>query len=118
MVHTALQVAENLAAAGHPVGVIDLFDISDFAADRLHAMLLSCTGIVTLEEGFRGRGGVDAMLFEFIARRGLAARMLNIGVEGGYRFEIGSRAELHEQVGIGPEFVLRSVTAFIQSFSS
>ena len=117
MLHTALKVAESLTAAGHSVGVIDLFDISHFAADQLQAVLSPYTGIVTLEEGFRGRGGVDAMLFEFIARRGLAARMLNIGVEGAYRFELGSRMELHEQVGIGHGSVLRSVTTFIQSLS-
>jgi transketolase len=115
MLHTALKVAEELADAGHSVGVIDLFDISNFAADQLQAVLSSYKGIVTMEEGFRGRGGVDAMMFEFIARRGLTARMLNIGVEGGYRFELGSRAELHEQVGIGPQFVLNSVANFIQS---
>jgi transketolase len=115
MLHTALKVAERLAVLGYSVGVIDLFDISNFAADQLQSALSSYVGIVTLEEGFRGRGGVDAMLFEFIARRGLSARMLNIGVEGAYHFELGSRAELHEQVGIGPEFVLRNVTTFIQS---
>jgi transketolase len=118
MLHTALKVAKELAAAGHSVGVIDLFDISNFAADQLQAVLSSYVGIVTLEEGFRGRGGVDAMMFEFIARRGLNARMLNIGVEGGYRFELGSRAELHEQVGIGPQFVLSSVANFIQSLTN
>jgi transketolase len=117
MLHTALKVSDDLSSAGHSVGVIDLFDISNFAADKLQAVLSSYEGIVTMEEGFRGRGGVDAMLFEFIARRGLTARMLNIGVEGEYRFELGSRAELHEQVGIGQESVLRSVTAFIQSLS-
>ena len=115
MLHTALKVANDLAALGHSVGVIDLFDISDFAADQLETVLSTYAGIVTLEEGFRGRGGVDSMMFEFIARRGLNSRMLNIGVEGGYRFELGSRAELHEQVGIGPEFVRGSVKTFIQS---
>jgi transketolase len=115
MLHTALKVAENLSEAGYSVGVVDLFDISNFDSDRLQAVLSSYAGIVTLEEGFRGRGGVDAMLFEFIARRGLTVPMLNIGVEGAYRFELGSRAELHEQVGIGPEYVLRNVTTFIQS---
>lgn len=115
MLHTALKVAQELADAGHSVGVIDLFDISHFAADQLQAVLSPYAGIVTLEEGFRGRGGIDAMMFEFIARRGLSAIMLNIGVEGGYRFELGSRAELHEQVGIGPQFVLSSVANLIQS---
>ena len=117
MLHTALKVADVLAADGHSVGVIDLFDISNFAKDQLQEALSSYAGIVTLEEGFRGRGGVDSMIFEFIARRGLTAHMLNIGVEGSYRFELGSRTELHEQAGIGPETVLRSVTTFIQSLS-
>jgi transketolase len=117
MLHTALKVSESIAAAGHLVGVMDLFDISSFDADQLQSVLSSYEGIVSMEEGFRGRGGVDSLLFEFIARRGLAARMLNIGVEGAYRFELGSRAELHEQVGIGYKSVLSSVTKFIQSFS-
>ena len=117
MLHTALQVADRLAASGHRVGVIDLFDIAHFSADLLHQALTPYAGLVSLEEGFRGRGGMDAMLFEFIARRGLAARMFNVGVEAIYRFELGTRAELHDLVGIGPDVVLRDVTAFLQSLS-
>ena len=117
MLHTALKVADNLEALGLSVGVIDLFDLSTFAVERLHETLASFSGIVTLEEGFRGRGGMDAMMFEFISRRGTNAKMLNIGVEGAYRFELGSRNELHEQVGIGPEIVQQQVTSFLQSLS-
>ena len=115
MVHTALKVAELLASEGIQVGVIDLFDISGFAADQLQAAIEPYAGIVTMEEGFRGRGGVDAMMFEFIARRGLKTRMLNIGVDGAYRFELGTRADLHEQVGIGTQTVTKSVTNFINT---
>ncbi len=118
MLHTALKVADNLEALGLSVGVIDLFDLSTFSAERLHQALASFSGIVTLEEGFRGRGGMDAMMFEFISRRCINARMLNIGVEGAYRFELGNRTELHEQVGIGPEIVQQQVTSFLQSLSN
>ena len=115
MLHTALKVAEELAGEGIAVGVIDIFDLVRFSADKLFATLSPFKGIVSLEEGFRGRGGVDALLFEFIARRGLNAKMLNIGVEGGYRFELGTRTELHEKVGIGPAAVLNSIRAFFAS---
>ena len=71
-----------------------------------------------MEEGFRGRGGVDAMMFEFIARRNLDIRMLNIGVDGAYRFELGARADLHEQVGIGAQAVAKSVTSFMKTISA
>lgn len=117
MLHTALKVAESLAKGGYSVGVIDLFDITNFDKAQIQLSISSYKGIVTLEEAFRGRGGVDSMMFEFLARHGMATPMLNIGVEGAYRFELGSREELHEQVGIGPEFVHRAVTAFIQSIS-
>jgi transketolase len=116
MVHTALQVAEQLGLKGLSVGVVDLFDISRFSADALEELLSSYEALITLEEGFRGRGGVDAMMFEFIARRRLSLRMLNFGVEGTYRFELGSRAELHEQVGIGVDVVTRDIMKFVTAF--
>jgi transketolase len=115
MVHTALKVADELAATGNDVGVIDLFNITGFAAESFQAAIEPYAGIVTMEEGFRGRGGLDAMLFEFVARRGIDVRQLNIGVEPGYRFELGTRTELHEQVGIGVKAVTRSIADFMRS---
>lgn len=109
MLHTAMKVAADLLADGHKVGVIDLFDLSTFNANELYDVLSSYAGLVSFEEGFRGRGGMDSMLFEFIARRGLQLKMLNLGVEPGYQFEIGDRLDLHEIVGIGPQFALDSV---------
>ncbi len=118
MLHTAFKVADQLAGEGVSVGVIDLIRISGDSCEQLHAELSNYQGIVSLEEGFQGRGGMDAMLFDFIARSGLQARLLNIGVSGGYRFELGSRAELHEQVGIGPISVHSKVRGFMSALSS
>jgi transketolase len=105
MLHTAFTVADRLAAKGVNVGVIDLFDLARFAKERLRDELQSYQTIVSMEEGFAGRGGLDALLYNFIGQSGIDAKLLNIGVEGGYRFELGTRAELHEQVGIGPDVV-------------
>jgi transketolase len=65
----------------------------------------------------RGRGGLDSTMFEFIARHYLNLPLLNLGVKGGYRFELGSRVELHEQVWIGTEYAKHLITNFIQSLS-
>lgn len=118
MLHTALKVADDLASEGAHVGVVDLFDLARFSAPEFQNVLKPYTGIISLEEGFRGRGGLDSMLFEFISRRGLNAKMLNIGVEGAYHFELGSRGDLHEKVGIGPRAVLDCVRQFAQSLSN
>jgi transketolase len=68
-----------------------------------------------MEEGFAGRGGLDALLYNFIGHNAIDVKLLNIGVEGGYRFELGTRAELHEQVGIGPDVVTRRILDFSRS---
>ena len=117
MLHTAMKVAKSLSLAGLTVGIIDLFNISDFAGDALAATLAQYKGVVTMEEGFRGRGGVDSMMFEFLARRGMDQKILNIGVDGGYRFELGSRDKLHEDVGIGCEVVSKKVKEFIDNIN-
>jgi transketolase len=70
-----------------------------------------------MEEGFSGRGGVDSLLFNFLANQGLNIPLLNIGVEAGYRFELGTRQELHEQVGIGPTVALKRIEHFLKSHS-
>lgn len=118
MVHTALQVAERLAKAGIMVGVVDLFDITGFDEAALLTALRPYRGIVTMEEGFRGRGGLDAMLFNLSANREGIAPILNIGVEGAYSFELGTRAQLHEQVGIGANAVFTSVSRFLDRVSN
>ncbi len=115
MLHTTLKVSEELESRGLKVGVIDIFDIANFNVAELIKLIKSYQGIVTLEEGFRGRGGLDAKLFELISRNHLSHKMLNIGVEGGYRFELGSREELHEQVGIGPKVSFINIKNFIES---
>ncbi len=112
MVHTALKVADRLAKLGIDVGVIDLFNISGFDTERFRVALQPYAGIVSMEEGFRGRGGLDALIFDLVARQGIKARVMNVGVTPAYRFDLGTRAELHELVGIGVNAVERSVTAF------
>ena len=112
MTHTALKAATELAKSGIDVGVIDLFAISGFDEVALKKVLGGYAGLVSLEEGFRARGGVDSMLFDFLRRIGSNMQMCNIGVEPVYRFELGSRADLHEQVSIGIDAVVAKVRDF------
>ncbi len=109
MVHTAMKAASLLREDGVGVGVIDIFDLSKFNGKKLNRILSKYKNVVTMEEGFSGRGGLDSMMFDHLLRSGMDTQLLNIGVEGGYRFEIGEREVLHEQVGIGVKSVVRKV---------
>lgn len=113
MLHTAIKVSEELSKVGISVGIIDLIDLSNFDQDLFVKSISPYAAIASMEEGFKGRGGVDAMLFDLFASRNIQTRYLNIGVDGGYRFELGSRAELHEQVGIGPQAITRKIKSFL-----
>ncbi|MDS4013430.1 MAG: transketolase C-terminal domain-containing protein [Candidatus Accumulibacter sp.] len=112
-VHTALRVAATLRERGVASSVVDLFDLSTFDAPALLAQMSAARSVVSLEEGFRGRGGLDALLFDLRARAGQERPMLNLGVEGGYRFELGSRQQLHEQVSIGETAVTGRILDFL-----
>ena len=71
--------------------------------------------LVIMEESFRGRGGVDSMMFDLLSRHHPKPLILNLGIEGGYRSDLGSREELHEKVGIRPEFALKAIENFSRS---
>lgn len=118
MMHTAIAAAEALRSQGLDVGIIDLCHLTNFDQDALLAELKNYDGIATLEEGFKGRGGVDAAFYDFFNARGITTPLLTIGVEGGYRFELGTRNELHEQVGIGTQSVVQKVSDFAASIST
>jgi transketolase len=115
MTHTALEVAEQLAKVGERVGVIDLFNLTHCDLDKLEKMLSPYAGLISLEEGFRGRGGLDALLVELNTQRDWGKKLLGLGVEPGYRFELGSRMELHEQVGIGVQSALQRIRDFTRT---
>ncbi len=118
MTHTALKVAEYLNGAGVEVSVVDLFDLSNFDEPALLSHLGKAQRIVSLEEGFQGRGGLDALLFNLLSRHALNTPFLNIGVAPQYRFELGDRQTLHEQVGIGYHAVIQKIRDFHPALSS
>jgi transketolase len=58
---------------------------------------------------------MDALLFDLLGGDQNNPQLINAGVEGGYRFELGSRQELHELVGIGPLALANKVNAVLQT---
>ena len=115
MLHTAIKISQELKKNGVHVGIIDMIDLVGFDSLNLSKELKKYDGIVTMEEGFRARGGLDALFVNIISMNKLDVKLLNIGVEGGYRFELGTRNELHEMVGIGKKSSLEAINKFIYS---
>ncbi|NBX84511.1 MAG: transketolase [Gammaproteobacteria bacterium] len=115
MVHSALKVAEELKEQGIHATVIDLYNLSGFSTPKLLEALTPFSQIVSMEEGFVGRGGMDMMLMNWMNQHTPNKKLLNFGVQGSYRFELGSRNELHEQIGLGIQGMAEQIKSVFET---
>ena len=92
--------------------MIDLVNLTGFDEDALAPRygrpLLS---LVWRKVSRQGAG--LTLYFTNSARQNLPAYVEGIGVRPGYQFELGTRAELHEQVGVGVNAVAKRITSTI-----
>ena len=114
MTHTAMKVAEELNPE-IDLMVIDLFNLTDFDETVLKSSINNHSVIFSLEEGFCGRGGVDAIVSDFLKRNMAEAVFEGIGVRPGYSFELGNRQDLHEMVGIGQNALVNRIVEMFRS---
>jgi len=110
MTHVALKAA---ARAEEAVGVVDVFGLKPADEQPLYEALRGYESIVTLEEGFIKRGGLDAMIGGLLADNGSRARITRLGVDDRYLFELGGRQRLHQLCGIDEEGVLSAVAGAV-----
>jgi transketolase len=109
--HTALEISEYFSKINKPITIIDLFDLRNFNERSLLAIIRKYKFIFSIEEGFVGRGGLDSIIFNLT--KNLDVKYFNFGVNPEYLFEIGSRREIHEKVGIGTKNIIKKIKALI-----
>lgn len=105
--HKTLEVAKQ--ASG--VGVIDLFRLKGFSEAALLQSLSHYKKIVTLEEGFIGKGGMDAAISGLILRHRLPVEFKALGLKDNYIFHIDTREGLHQQNDLGTDSIRREAVA-------
>ena len=76
--------------------LVDLYLINRFDKVKLKEMLEDVETIITLEEGFVA-GGLSSEINTLFQEK----KVINLGFDKGYSFEIGSREAIHEKNGIG-----------------
>ncbi|MCI8856684.1 MAG: hypothetical protein HFH26_09110 [Clostridiaceae bacterium] len=108
MVKTALTAAEQLAAAGIPVGVVDICTLPCDAA--LCGILSEVQTLVTLEEHTLP-GGLGSYLMELASEKGLSAQIHRLGLDlsDGYPEEYSGRETLHRMYGIDAESIVQLI---------
>lgn len=94
MTHTAMKAAELLAKDGFKAGVVDMFRLKPVAAEKLRQTLSKYNQVITLEEGFIGKGGLDTLVEVLL--RGTDKMAGGVGFGDKYIFSVGNREHLHQ----------------------
>ena len=110
MTHVALRAAER---AGEPIGVIDVFGLKPADAQPLAEALSRYHSLITLEEGFINRGGLDAFISHLVTQNGADVKLTSLGVDDRYLFELGGRERLHRICSIDERGILNALSSLV-----
>jgi len=100
MTHTALRVIKELEKENIRAGLVDLFLLKPVNSAPLSQALSKYKYLITLEEGFVNKGGLDNLVSVLIVTEGLNAKLQKIGFDDMYVFDVGSREYLHSMYGL------------------
>jgi transketolase len=106
------QVARKaLAQTTAPVGLVDLFSFAPLNEAKLLAVLSRYERVVTVEEGFIHRGGLDALITGLLAKGAKRIPVRALGVDDRFIYDVGNRPHLHKLAGMDEESILKAVAA-------
>ncbi len=109
MTHKALRIKQQFDASGKTLGVIDLFNLKTADQASLKKALSKYTQILTLEEGFLNRGGLDSLVKNLFSTQE-SVQIHSMGYGESYVFDIGNREYIHDKNGISEEQVAAYLT--------
>ena len=110
MTQVALRALERVNA---DTGLVDVFALSHLNEKGLFEALRGYERLVTVEEGFLHRGGLDTLILNLLRQHGSSARLVNLGVEDRYVFELGGRSHLHAICGMDEQAIIAAVQGVV-----
>ncbi|MCK4797980.1 MAG: transketolase [Spirochaetes bacterium] len=109
MTHKALNVADALIKENITVGIIDIFLIKPIDEGQLFETLHGYKNVVTLEEGFINKGGLDSLVSSILENRKSKIILKRMGFEDYYTFEIGNRDYLHKLNNLDEYTIIKNI---------
>ena len=109
LTHKAIKIADILNNLNVNIGVIDVFLLKPFNEDLFLKLIGGYRCLITLEEGFVNKGGLDSLVSSVLDRKNLNIKLKRMGIEDNYIFNIGSREYLHELNGLDEKSIIRVV---------
>lgn len=109
MTHRALKAADGLLKEKTAVGIIDVFLLKPFSEAALFNALKKYRGVITIEEGFIHKGGLDAIVSDIVASRGMHIVVKSMGFDDAYVFETGNREYLHALHHLDEDGIIKNI---------
>jgi len=109
MTHTALRVSEKLNREGIHIGVIDVFIIKPMNEALFFDALVKYKYILTLEEAFINKGGLDSFVIYILNRKASDTKIKSKGFKDSYVFDVGSRDYLHKLNNLDEDSIITEI---------
>lgn len=108
MTQKMMDITKDLSARGKKPGVIDMIKVKGFNTAQFVQALKPYDKIISVEEGFIGKGGLDAAVSTVIHENNVPVTFKAMGLKDHYHFHIGSRDSLHARDGLDNESIARA----------
>jgi len=109
MTHKALNVANKLCGNNMNIGVIDVFLLKPINEDLIYNLLEKYEHIITLEEAFINKGGLDSMISCVLSNKASHIKLKRLGFGDKYVFDIGSRDYFHKLNNLDEEYIIKVI---------
>jgi len=118
MTHRALAAAEILAGEGLNAAVMDLFLLSDEIESALREALAPFRVVVTIEEGFTCRAGLDSLVRTALGNLEAPPKVISLGLPFQYRFHVGKRDALLDRAGLSAPAIAEAARSAARNHGS
>ena len=90
MTHKALRLAKRLAEEKVDIGVVDVFLLRPFDAEGFYRSIRGYKTLITLEEGFIEKGGLDSLISSVLCGRDSGIKLKRLGFSDTHVFKVGT----------------------------
>jgi transketolase len=109
MVHECAKIQAYFKTKGIEVGLVDVFALSPLDEAALFDVLRPYSHLISVEESFIGRAGLDTLIMTLFHRRGHRAPLHPFGISDKYIFENGDRTQMHKMFGMDNDTIIAAV---------
>jgi transketolase len=109
MTHKAVRIGEKLSLHGYSVGVIDFFLLRPFNETAFVEALKGGKLILTIEEAFIQKGGLDSVVSSVVLKNHLPVPVYTFGYQDTYTTKTTNREELTRENKMSDEDIIKFV---------